>query len=252
MKTDDIPLNRLYGDLSFLWPLVSAPEEYAEEAAHWRTVLHEKLGPGRHHILELGVGGGHNLSHLTAHFEAVAVDISERMLEHSRRLNPDVEHIPGDMRSIRLDRKFDAVLIHDAISYMLTEEDLRATFATAAAHLHPGDVFITGPDYYRETFRDPHIDRCTRTAGDTTLTYVEYVWDPDPDDTTTETIMTYFIREHSGLRIEHDRHITGLFPISTWERLISEAGFAFEKRTFSLKGDNAEYILLTGVKGNSE
>lgn len=50
------------------------------------------------------------------------MDLSSRMLEHSRRLNPDGRHHLGDMRTIRLDSVFDAVLIHDAISYMLTEE----------------------------------------------------------------------------------------------------------------------------------
>ncbi|MHB9029953.1 MAG: class I SAM-dependent methyltransferase, partial [Candidatus Latescibacterota bacterium] len=164
------------------------------------------------------------------------------------RLNPGVEHISGDMRNIRLDRKFDAVLIHDAISYLLTGDDLRATFATAAAHLDPGGVFITSPDYYRETFRDPHVEQYTRSSGDAQLTYVEYTWDPDPDDTSIETIMTYFIRERGSLRIEHDRHITGLFPTSTWANLISAAGFALELSNCTLKSTGQEYILLIGVK----
>ena len=116
--------DRMYTDLAHLWPLISPPEDYAEEAGYWRDVLREKLGPGRHEILELGVGGGHNLSHLTGDFQATAVDLSEKMLEHSRRLNPEVEHHVGDMRTFRLDRKFDAVLVHDAICYMLNEDDL--------------------------------------------------------------------------------------------------------------------------------
>ena len=55
-------LNRLYDEFAHLWPLISAPEEYAVEAQHWRDALREKLGPGRHEILELGVGGGHNIA----------------------------------------------------------------------------------------------------------------------------------------------------------------------------------------------
>ena len=47
---------RLYSDLAYLWPIISPPGEYAEEAACWREVLQDKLGPGRHHILELGAG----------------------------------------------------------------------------------------------------------------------------------------------------------------------------------------------------
>ena len=110
--------------------------------------------PDRHRILELGAGGGHNLSHLTADFEAEAVDLSPRMLEHSRRLNPDVAHHAGDMRTVRLGVAFDAVLIHDAVSYMLSEDDLRAAFATARAHLRPGGLLLVAPDLVRENFRD--------------------------------------------------------------------------------------------------
>ena len=116
----------LYNELAYLWPAISPPEDYTEEAVHWRKAIRAKLGEGRHRLLELGVGGGHNLSHLTAEFDAAAVDISPKMLELSQHLNPTVEHHLGDMRTFRLPGQvFDAVLIHDAISYMLTEDDLR-------------------------------------------------------------------------------------------------------------------------------
>jgi trans-aconitate methyltransferase len=43
------------------------------------------------------------------------VDLSTEMLAISRTLNPECEHIAGDMRTSRLERRFDAVFIHDAI-----------------------------------------------------------------------------------------------------------------------------------------
>ena len=115
----------MYGDLAELWPLISAPEDNAHEASYWRRALRSKLGPGRHSLLELGVGGGNNLSHLTDDFDATAVDLSPGMLVHSQRLNPSVEHHVGDMRTVRLGRKFDAVIAHGAIGYMLTERPPR-------------------------------------------------------------------------------------------------------------------------------
>ena len=113
---------RLYNDLAHLWPVISPPEDYAEEAGHWRQAIRDNLGAGRHHLLELGVGGGHSLSHLTSEFEPTAVDISPRMLDLSLQLNPAVDHHLGDMRThtVRLDRKFDPVLVHDAIASMLS------------------------------------------------------------------------------------------------------------------------------------
>lgn len=63
-------LNRMYDEFAHLWSLISAPEDYANEAGYWRAILRAQLGPGRHEILELGVGGGNNLSHLTSGFKA--------------------------------------------------------------------------------------------------------------------------------------------------------------------------------------
>ena len=239
--------NRLYDELAHLWPLLSPPEDYAVEARHWREVLRQKLGPGRHEILELGAGGGHNLSHLTGEFQATAVDISEKMLQNSMRLNPDVEHRVDDMRSVRLDKKFKAVLIHDAVNYMLTEADLRSAFATAAAHLDPGGVFVTSPDYFKETFTDPHVDYSTHSDGKTELTYIEFSHDPDPRDTTIETIIFFFIREKGCLRIEQDRHITGLFPKAAWIDLMEESGFRTEEHPLASSDQPGQGCLLVGI-----
>jgi hypothetical protein len=246
MNPADIPLNRLYSDLAWLWPVMSPPEEYAEEAAHWKNTLRELLGPGRHEILELGVGGGHNLSHLTSDFNATAVDLSEPMLANSKKLNPTVTHIAGDMRSGRLGKKFRAVLIHDAISHITSEDDLLATVKTAAAHLESGGVFITTPDNIRDTFKSPRVESVMCSGKEFHLTCCEYTHDPDPGDTTIETIFTYLIEKEGRLQIEHDRMITGLFPLATWKRLIEGAGFAFETRSFTLSSLDTPYTLLVG------
>ncbi len=247
MEPNDIALGRIYDDLADILPLLSPASEYAAEAAFWRAILREKLGPGRHDILELGVGGGHNLSHLASEFAATAVDLSAAMLAQCRRLNPGVALQRGDMRSVRLGRTFAAVLIHDAISYMLSEDDLSAAFATAVAHLRPGGVFITSPDRFRETFHWPAVDHATHSDGVRTVTYVEYTHDPDPADTTVETIITCYIRTAAGLRLEHDRHVTGLFPRATWRRLLAAAGLTVESRVFTLPGWPDPYELLVGT-----
>jgi methyltransferase family protein len=228
IRPDRIPLNRLYGDLAYLWPLVDSPEDEAPEGARWRRNLRKRLGPGRHPILELGVGGGFLLSTIARGFEATAVDASEEMLAHSMKLNPDVEHHVGDMRTIRLEKTFKAVLVYDAINYMLSEKDLRATFATARAHLEPGGIALLGPDWVRETFQPPHVSFETRSDGELEVTFVEYSWDPDPNDTTFESLYLYFVRHGAELRIEEDRHVEGLFSLSEWIRLLDDEGFAAE------------------------
>ena len=221
--------NRMYHDLAYLWPVVSPPEEYAVEAWHLREVIHDRLGPGQHTLLELGVGGGHVLSHLTRDFRATAVDLSEDMLALSRQLNPGVPHYTGDMRSVRLGQTFDVVLIHDAINYMLTEADLQAAFETARAHLRPEGVLVTAPDLFQETFQGTSVQHWIQRRDDLEVTFIEYLNDPDPQDTTIESIYFYIIREQGRLRVEQDHHISGIFPKSTWLRLMSDTGFLPEE-----------------------
>ena len=231
--------NRLYHDLAYLWPVISPLEEYAEEAGYWRRALWDRLGPGEHRILELGVGGGHNLSHLTSDFRATAVDISPQMLALSRKLNPGVQHHLGDMRTVRLGRTFDGVLIHDAISYMLTEGDLRATFATARIHLRRGGVLLAAPDWVREVFKGTTVLNWFRKKGDVEVTIEEYLHDPDPAGTELESIFTYTINEKGNKRVEQDIHRTGLFPVSTWIKLMEETGYQVE--TLRLPADKGGY-----------
>ncbi len=238
----------LYNDLAYLWPAISPPEDYADEAEDWRRALRKYLGPGRHRLLELGVGGGHNLSHLTAEFDAVAVDVSPNMLELSRRLNPTVEHHLGDMRTFRMPgRTFDAVLIHDAICYMQTEDDLRAAFATARAHLRPGGLLLVAPDLVRDTYRPGmHLTWSTERDG-VQITTEETVDDSDPSDTVVESHFTYTITERGARRVERDIHVTGLFPIATWFALLEEVGFRTDRIPLPGDGDGCGEHLFCGV-----
>ena len=217
---------RLYDDLASWWPLLSSPDDYAEEAEFFGRHLREAGdGPART-LLELGSGGGNNASHMKRLFEQVTlVDISPGMLAVSRGLNPDCEHVHGDMRTVRLGKQFDCVFVHDAVQYMTTESDLREAIETAAVHCRAGGAVLFAPDHVTETFR-PSTDHGGHDDGPRGLRYLEWTWDPDPDDTSCVTDYVCLLRDADGsARVVHDRHIEGLFPRGTWVRLLDEAGF---------------------------
>ena len=67
-------------------------------------------------ILPQGCGGGKNALNLKREFDVTGVDLSSTMLEQAKNLNPECAFVEGDMRSCRLGRTFDAVLMDDAIS----------------------------------------------------------------------------------------------------------------------------------------
>ncbi|MFQ5570970.1 MAG: hypothetical protein ACE5G0_14925 [Rhodothermales bacterium] len=84
-------------------------------------------------------------------------------------------------------------------------------------------------DALAETFRDPFVEYSTRSDGEVELTFIEFDYDPDAGDTIIESIMVYLIREGGRLRIEHDRHVIGLFSLQEWLDLMAEAGFEVEQ-----------------------
>ena len=216
---------RMYGDLASWFHLITAPEEYAEEAERYRRLMLESAQRPVKAVLELGSGGGNNASHLKEHFAMTLVDLSPDMLEVSWALNPECEHLVGDMRSVRLGRTFDAVFLHDALDYLTTEDDLRATMETAAVHCAPGGVTLFVPDHVRETFRT-RTDHGGNDWPDRAARYLEWIWDPDPTDTTYFADYVYLLRDRDGiLRTEQDRHVCGLFERETWLSLLREAGF---------------------------
>ncbi len=220
---DELP--RLYGGLAHWFHLLSAPEDYAEEAAFYRRLIMDAAAAPPRTLLELGSGAGCNASHCKHHFAATLVDLSPEMLELSRGINPECEHIVGDMRDVRLNRLFDAVLVHDAVCYMTTEADLRRAIETAFVHCRPGGVALFAPDHVRENFV-AETDHGGHDGDGRSLRYLEWVSDSDPNDSVYEVDFIYALREGDGPpRVEQERHIEGLFSRETWLRLLVETGF---------------------------
>ena len=220
-------LPRMYTEFADWFHLLTAPDEYAEEADFYFSRLQEALGGMPISVLELGSGGGNNAFHYKHWVPNVTLsDSSPGMLALSRTINAECEHVEGDMRTLRLGRAFDAVFIHDAISYLLTEDDLRQALETAFVHTRAGGAAVFAPDSLRENFSQ--TTDCGGHDGQDgrALRYLEWSFDPDPSDTTYQTDYAYLLREAGQpTRTAYDRHILGLFARADWLRLISSVGY---------------------------
>ncbi len=228
---------RLYDELAEWWPLVGDPAaEYAVEAGIYADLLAEACDGPIASLLELGSGGGNNALHMKRRFPRLLLtDVSQGMLAVSRALNPECEHWHGDMRTLRVGRTFDAVFVHDAVCYMTTEADLRRAMETAWVHCRPGGAVLFAPDYVRENFPGALTDdggcdepRLPGAAGICALglRFIEWVWDPDPADTHYLVEYAFLLRDRDGAaRVEHDRHVEGLFTRQRWLDLLTEVGF---------------------------
>ncbi len=249
---------KLYRELSTWYRLFTPVSDYRDEATCYRDALARalKLEGGRPSsspralapptlglrrapsLLELGCGAGHNAAYLTSTFACTLTDISPEMLALSGELNPEAEHALGDMRTLRLGRSFDAVLVHDAVMYMTTKSDLEAAITTAFVHTQPGGAAIFAPDYVRESFA-PRVDVGGSDGGERGVRFLEWTFDPDPGDDTYVVDYAIMLREGRDVRVEHDRHIEGLFSRRTWVELLEETGYSVEVIPRPLDDDGA-------------
>jgi SAM-dependent methyltransferase len=233
----------LYGELVAWYRLVDPPEDHLDEAIVFSRAFERVIAPRPETLLELGSGAGHNALHLKEHFRCTLSDLSEPMLGLSRELNPTCEHVAGDMRTLRLGRVFDAVLVHDAITYMTSEDDLRAALTTAFVHTRPGGAAIFAPDAFKETFAD-HAELLSADDGGRSLRGVMWTWDPDSGDQTCAVDFAFLLREGASVRAVHDHHVEGLFSRLKWQELLTEVGYQTEVMPRPLGGGEHDEIFL--------
>jgi SAM-dependent methyltransferase len=238
--------HRFYAELAPWWPLVSPVEDYASEASEFLRVL-EAAHPSAKTMLELGSGGGHNAFHMKHRYALTLSDLSEEMLRVSRKLNPACEHVEGDMRSLDLGRTFDIVFVHDAVDYMLTEEDLRRAMAIAFRHCRPGGVALFVPDAVKETLELDTDWGGTDGPDGRAIRFLEWSHDPDPTDTTAVTEYSFLVKDTDGaVRSFHETHTHGVFARARWRELLESAGFAVDVLTERTDEDRTPRDLFLG------
>ncbi len=242
---------RLYTDLAWLWPMWGgAADEYARYCHHVTGLIEQYARHPTGTLLNIGCGGGKNVYNLKEKFSVTGVDLSPTMLAQARELNPESTFVHGDMRTFRLGKTFDAVLMDDAIAYMTCLGDFVAAFRNASAHLNSGGVLVTTPDVTTETFQQnktlatpaTHLE----TPAELDVVFVENVYDPDPADEQYDTTIVYLIRDHGELRIETDHWTMGLFSLDTWRGVLREAGFEVHEGRYV--GSEDEYTVFACVK----
>jgi hypothetical protein len=116
-------------------------------------------------------------------------------------------------------------MIHDAIQYMTDTDMLRDALGTAASHCSPGGLVAVMPDFVRETFEAGTDHGGEDGADGHALRYLEWSYDPDPDDSTYIVDYAFLLRSPDGsVETVHDRHVEGLFSREEWLARFAAAG----------------------------
>jgi SAM-dependent methyltransferase len=141
----------VFGPYGRYYDLLYKDKDYAAEVGFVAGLL-AKHAPHARRLLELGSGTGIHASHLAGEgFSVHGVDRSQTMLDAALVRRSRMEHTAaqslsfslGNVQNCRVGEMFDAVIsLFHVVSYQITNDELLDMFATAAAHLKPGGVFV--------------------------------------------------------------------------------------------------------------
>ncbi len=230
-----------YSDLAWVDSIIALPDDYKDETEFYVKLIKKNIKINSETLLHLGCGaGGHDYT-FKKYFKITGVDISQKMLEIAQRRNPGIEYICADMRSVKLKRCFDAIVIPDSIGYMVTATDLRKTIRTACRYLKSGGLLLITA-LVREDFRENNFVY-TGSKGTTEVTIFEnnYAF---RNQSAYEAALFYLIRQRGNLKIFTECHKLGLFPLKTWYCLLKNAGLKVKRVT--VKNSYDRFILSEG------
>ena len=161
------------------YDLLYQDKDYARESDYVSALLlrfHPEVGS----VLELGSGTGRHAVLLAGKgYQLLGVERSTEMLARARALiqasgarqaaGPHFppEFVEGDIRSVRIDRGFDAAIsLFHVISYQTTNADLLQAFETARRHVRAGGLFVFDVWYGPAVLTDPPSTRVKRMADE--------------------------------------------------------------------------------------
>jgi trans-aconitate methyltransferase len=166
------------------------------------------------------------------------------MLRIARRRLPGVRLVHGDMRTFRLNRRFDVVsCLFSAIGHLRTIEDVRTTFANFARHLNPGGVTLVEPWIEPSVFQPGMVH--LRTYESPALTVVRCAFSARRG--IRSVIHYHFLVGEPGREIRYyDVADVGL--LVSREQLLKLMGTAGLRPSFLVHGSAPGRGLLVGVK----
>jgi ubiquinone/menaquinone biosynthesis C-methylase UbiE len=231
-----------YNELAWTEDLLADPAEYEEEVKVYIDLINSISENPPRTLLHLGCGAGGHDRIFKRNFTVTGVDLSLGMLNKARIANPDIEYLEDDMRTLRLNRQFDAVAIPDSIDYMVSLDDLRQSIKTAVEHLKTGGVLLV-VGKTEETFQNNNF-AYTGEKDDVHVTLFENNYINPFSPNSYEITMVYLIRQRGKLTTYTEHSVAGLFAQVTWDKLFEDAGLSMRKNT--LDGLYDKYLLGEG------
>lgn len=131
------------------YDIIHSDKNYKHESAIISSIVGSKRT-----LLDVACGTGNHLVYLSNVYDCSGIDINQKMVEVARSKGLDVNC--GDMRSFKIDKKFDAITcLFGSIGHLLSYQDLCNALVCFKEHLNVGGVILLEP----WVFLDQYIPR---------------------------------------------------------------------------------------------
>lgn len=187
----------------------------AARGLRWRTAADLAGGTGEaaRHLARSGV-------------DVTVVDRSAEMLARARRQVPRARLLRQDLRALRLPAPVDlAVCVFGGLNYLSSGSQLTAVARRVRRSLAPGGAFCLDavtPFHLRERY-----GRGTEAFfGRDYCSIWSYAWDPERRCTRIRVEGFQRTGWRTWRRHRPEEHVHFAYPLSTWRRVLREAGFS--------------------------
>ena len=226
MSTLDLAARNTFRGCAPFYDSLTAHHNYEDVADMIEGILDRHGHPGRR-MLDVACGTGKSFLPLVKRgYEVTACDISPEMLELARaKAGGAVDLAVADMRSLPAFGEFDFVTcLDEPINYLLETGDVDRTFASVAANLRPGGLFVFDLNTLR-SFRTVFAgDECYEQEG------WLFVWRGHGDESSAPgsrsafTIEAFTERPDGGWARLSNQHLQRHYPADEVPALLARAG----------------------------
>lgn len=220
----------VFGGYSRYYDLLYRDKDYPSEARYVDNLIRKHV-PKASSMLELGCGTGrYTREFARLGYTVQGVDLSEEMIGEALRVPcGGTSFSCGDMRSLRLNRQFDAVVaLFHVLSYQTSDEDVVNALTTVREHLKPNGTAILDFWYGPAVLSQRPEVRFKEVADD--AIEVSRVALPELHDDINVVDVHYraFIRDKASGRIEELRecHRMRYFFMKDFSRMLPPSGLS--------------------------